>query len=703
MKGKDFLNSKWMKQASKPETSQKIKQNFNRWSSRVKNTGILGKANQLWQYFHSAEITGTQKLTIVACLLYIISPIDLIPDFIPIAGWLDDIGVAGFVLSYIFVNMDKLEEQKILDAEIDGTNVETFVEINQTDFSNDLPFDFSEHSSDSNQLIKNLDEISTIAKKLDAPQYDNLVDNIKERLQGQRMYNIVVAGRYSTGKSTLINALIGKNILPSSPTPTTKAVTYLMHGKENALFSEQSDGSIVVHENISDLVDLYNKDICNAKIISVATPEFPFMDLTIVDTPGLEDPKIDISQLTLDLIPEADILIVVLDANYLQSKNDFDFIQSLLNDDRDRKMFVVLNKIDGLSEKETEKIKKTCEATLVKYGVHNQKVYPLSAKNADQNFTNESVNLFTQFKNELSLFLNKSLKTETQRHLKNEVQKFATTLLGACDVTLSQHIEDKELMKKQKVNLEKERNQISATYSVQRKQLISKFQEYKLTFLNEFDIFFETLKMTAVNEINKASFSDLKSSDILSDRLNREIINYLEPKIKQLSEKLSSNLKDSEKQILQNLSNQSIAIDIKTCDIAHYSTLFMPVAVGTAFLTCGFFSFIFIGVIIGAVVGRNFFEGSISKFLKEVGAKKTREKMIPAVKEQLNNAKSKIKTKLEERFDNIQEDLYQIYSSSESKTISVVDIIEKNSTKENMQNVQACREKLGLLINDFKK
>jgi uncharacterized membrane protein YkvA (DUF1232 family) len=32
------------------------------------------------------------------CIAYIASPIDLIPDFIPVFGWLDDIGVLGFMV-----------------------------------------------------------------------------------------------------------------------------------------------------------------------------------------------------------------------------------------------------------------------------------------------------------------------------------------------------------------------------------------------------------------------------------------------------------------------------------------------------------------------------------------------------------------------------------------------------------------------------
>ena len=48
------------------------------------------------------------KRVIIAFLamLYVIAPLDLIPDFIPVIGWLDDLGVLVWAARQVFFNKD---------------------------------------------------------------------------------------------------------------------------------------------------------------------------------------------------------------------------------------------------------------------------------------------------------------------------------------------------------------------------------------------------------------------------------------------------------------------------------------------------------------------------------------------------------------------------------------------------------------------
>lgn len=67
------------------------------------------------------EIPAKSMISIVAALLYAVSPIDLIPDFIPFAGYIDDVAVITLVLSLgIGADLKKYRawKQKIRDAEI---------------------------------------------------------------------------------------------------------------------------------------------------------------------------------------------------------------------------------------------------------------------------------------------------------------------------------------------------------------------------------------------------------------------------------------------------------------------------------------------------------------------------------------------------------------------------------------------------------
>jgi uncharacterized membrane protein YkvA (DUF1232 family) len=58
------------------------------------------------------EIPWTTIAAVVGSLLYIFSPIDLIPDFIPLAGLADDAAVLGLCLAGIAADLKKYEKWK---------------------------------------------------------------------------------------------------------------------------------------------------------------------------------------------------------------------------------------------------------------------------------------------------------------------------------------------------------------------------------------------------------------------------------------------------------------------------------------------------------------------------------------------------------------------------------------------------------------
>lgn len=53
------------------------------------------------------RIPERDKAILVACIALIISPIDIIPDWIPIIGWMDDFVILAIVLDYFFNHLDQ--------------------------------------------------------------------------------------------------------------------------------------------------------------------------------------------------------------------------------------------------------------------------------------------------------------------------------------------------------------------------------------------------------------------------------------------------------------------------------------------------------------------------------------------------------------------------------------------------------------------
>lgn len=80
----------------------------------------IGQVKSLSTAFFKSGLKGKKKLAVLGIILYIISPFDLVPDFIPLAGYADDLllPVLYFIAQYLMNDeSEEMPKHKIKEAE----------------------------------------------------------------------------------------------------------------------------------------------------------------------------------------------------------------------------------------------------------------------------------------------------------------------------------------------------------------------------------------------------------------------------------------------------------------------------------------------------------------------------------------------------------------------------------------------------------
>lgn len=68
------------------------------------------------RYFKDKDVSALKKLLALFAVLYVVSPVDAVPDVIPLMGWLDDVGVLG-AMSWFFVReINSYKKHPTIDA-----------------------------------------------------------------------------------------------------------------------------------------------------------------------------------------------------------------------------------------------------------------------------------------------------------------------------------------------------------------------------------------------------------------------------------------------------------------------------------------------------------------------------------------------------------------------------------------------------------
>jgi GTPase SAR1 family protein/tetratricopeptide (TPR) repeat protein len=186
------------------------------------------------------------------------------------------------------------------------------------------------------------------------------LDRAADKVLNNR-FLLAVVGEFSSGKSTFINALIGADVLPTSSLPTTCVVNYLVYQEVpscTVTFADNRKEGDIPLEKLKEYVsEDGNPD--NSKEVAEVTIGYPLPMLesgvVVIDTPGVGSIVGRHSEITYDIIPHADAIVLLSNCREPYSQTEQTFLLKLREEIGDR-LFVVLNKVDTIDEASVDKI-----------------------------------------------------------------------------------------------------------------------------------------------------------------------------------------------------------------------------------------------------------------------------------------------------------------------------------------------------------
>ncbi|WP_059170896.1 dynamin family protein [Bacillus sp. FJAT-27445] len=199
---------------------------------------------------------------------------------------------------------------------------------------------------------------------------------------GAKELTIAFCGHFSAGKSSLINTLVGEDILPSSPIPTSANLVRVKAGEEYAkVFFKQDIPWLYLPPYDYQAVKSHCLDGDEIQEIEISRKGSSLPEnIVILDTPGIDSADDAHRIATESAIHLADLVFYVMDYNHVQSGVNFLFTKEL--QDEGKEVFLIVNQIDKHREEELsfESFKESVKSSFQSWGVIPEGIFFTSLK-----------------------------------------------------------------------------------------------------------------------------------------------------------------------------------------------------------------------------------------------------------------------------------------------------------------------------------
>ncbi|MDD5232831.1 MAG: dynamin family protein [Syntrophales bacterium] len=279
-------------------------------------------------------------------------------------------------------------------------------------------------------LLRN---IENICSRYQLASLRRQIDSCRKLLSTAPLIDIAVLGQFKAGKSSFLNSLIGKSVLPVGVVPVTTVITCIQYGEQERAVVSFFDGSRI-EVDLSRLEDFTSeaKNPSNKKNVETVDIELPVLKnypgLRLVDTPGMGSILKTHMEISEGWLPEVGAAILAISADRPLSGNDLQLIRGLAR--HTPKVVLLLTKVDLLSPEQQSEVVKFFSDSLKRELNRELPLFFYSNRSGTDQFRD-------RLNEELLFELSRNRDFESRKILQHKVLSLAGSCLGYLDMALS--------------------------------------------------------------------------------------------------------------------------------------------------------------------------------------------------------------------------------------------------------------------------
>ena len=236
-------------------------------------------------------------------------------------------------------------------------------------------------------ILRHLDTISRIASERGDYGILGQASETAAKIADNR-FLLAVLGQFKRGKTSLINSLLGDEVLPVAVVPLTSIITILRYGDEPAVqvhFLSGETRAIRMDELEHYVTERHNPENAKrVKHVEVCYPS-PYMHdgILLVDTPGVGSTYEHNTEVTHSFLARVDAAIFLVSVDPPLTALEAEFLRRARQEVHH--FSFVLNKIDLMTETDMQESLAFTRAQIEQQaGISDTELFPVSARNALQ-------------------------------------------------------------------------------------------------------------------------------------------------------------------------------------------------------------------------------------------------------------------------------------------------------------------------------